>query len=56
MSHNVQRKRYLLSALRYARACLAEGDCKLAYATLCHYRRLYDAAPASTKRRWRCGM
>lgn len=48
-------KKTLMSLLYIARECLDLGDVNAARLALADYRAGYAQAPASTRRRWRCG-
>ena len=45
----------LLVILHTARGALKDGQFRLARAALDYFRRLHAQAPASTRRRWKCG-
>jgi len=48
-------KQRLLFMLGVARLCLSAGEVEGARGALARYREVYAAAPASTRRRWKCG-
>ncbi len=50
------RKERCIMLIREARHCLAHNQMYTARVYLEMYREIYAAAPASTKRRWRCGQ
>lgn len=50
------RKRDLLRLIHAARELLREGSPTGARICMDEYRRRYSRAPASTRRRWRCGQ
>lgn len=52
--HNSLR-RFLLDRLAVARSALVWGDVFYAQLALAAYRAHYATAPASTRRRWKCG-
>jgi hypothetical protein len=45
----------LMHLLYFARTCLQWRDLDGARECLAQYRTEYDKAPASTRRRWKCG-
>lgn len=54
-NQHVSRKTRLLSLLRAARVYLWAGEVADARALLATFWRRHAKAPASTRRRWRCG-
>lgn len=49
------RRAGLLALLGVARAALADGEVEAARSCLLFYRMGHAQAPASTRRRWKCG-
>lgn len=54
-NQHVSLRRTLLAHLHSARRALAAHNPELAWLWLWNYRAAYTQAPASTRRRWRCG-
>jgi hypothetical protein len=54
-NQHASRRRDLLGLLDAARFVLGRGNVLSARAYLITYRLAYALAPASTRRRWRCG-
>lgn len=54
-NQHASRRRTLIGFLDAARRCLAQGYVHAARLQLRRYREMYEAAPDSTQRRWRCG-
>ena len=48
-------RRYLVDLLAAAEGALRDGKTATARFLLCLYRAGYAQAPASTRRRWKCG-
>ena len=55
-NQHASRKRDLLAYLSTARIMLLGGRADLARKYLMFYRERYTKAPASSRRRWRCGQ
>jgi hypothetical protein len=54
-NQHISPRRRLLDVLHLARELLHWGHLELARGRLTAYRNAYAQAPASTRRRWKCG-
>lgn len=54
-NQHASRRRTLLDILHGARGCLRAHLLNTARRALAEYREQYAQAPASTRRRWKCG-